>query len=221
MSRDDVSRWFERSDMQTLKISPEKLEKWTEEIVQHYSEKWRYYHTLHHLYDMMNHFQKWGKNVADHASVVLAILFHDIEYDPTSLTHESDSVDIFKQFADDVQLNEDLSQKVIQLITATINHFPDELSSQDSDLAFFLDFDMAILGQPQHVYDLYAVNIQREYCHMNPKDFCNGRTKVLQSFLQRPRIYATEELGLVFEEQARQNMEREMEALKNKIDAGE
>ena len=28
------------------------------------------------------------------------------------------------------------------------------------------------------VYDLYAANIQKEYCHMNPKDFCMGRTKV-------------------------------------------
>ena len=35
------------------------------------------------------------------------------------------------------------------MITATIKHLPDDPPSVDSDLTFFLDFDMAILGQSE------------------------------------------------------------------------
>ena len=35
------------------------------------------------------------------------------------------------------------------MIAATIRHLPDDPSSENSDLTFFLDFDMAILGQSQ------------------------------------------------------------------------
>lgn len=42
----------------------------------------------------------------------------------------------------------ELSDRVVQLITATITHQTDN-NLQDTDMDFFLDFDMAVLGQPK------------------------------------------------------------------------
>ncbi|KAK7491934.1 hypothetical protein BaRGS_00016780, partial [Batillaria attramentaria] len=73
--------------------------------------------------------------------------------------------------------DEKLANRVERLITATIKHLPDDQSSDDRDLAFFLDFDMAILGQSEQEYDLYAADIKAEYCHLEEEAFRTGRAK--------------------------------------------
>ncbi|KAL8576527.1 hypothetical protein ACOMHN_003085 [Nucella lapillus] len=216
-SGDRALNWFSESEMQVLQISSRMAQKWTEEVIRRYSENTRYYHTLQHISDMMNHFHTWREQLTDHAAVMLAILFHDIVYDPQSFCNEVDSIELFKTFAEEVVLKDELSNKVTELIRATIKHLPDDTSSADSDLLFFLDFDMAILGQSQEVYDVYAPNIRKEYCHMSTEDFCQGRTKVLQTFMARPMIYFTKEFHKACEGQARENILREIERLQQQL----
>ena len=77
MSQEDVVKWLCKPEMQAIAITPAMVEKWSEEIHGHYSEDWRHYHTMRHLSDMMNHFYTWRDKIADPASVILAILFHE------------------------------------------------------------------------------------------------------------------------------------------------
>ncbi|XP_076462765.1 uncharacterized protein LOC143295085 [Babylonia areolata] len=214
---EDVLSWLNEPGMQVLNISTEMVKKWGEEISHRYSENRRHYHTLKHLSDMMKLLHTWGESIRDYPAVVLAVLFHDIVYNPESPTNENDSVELFKTFAEEINLSEELSQKVAAMIKATIKHLPEDEACADPDLLFFLDFDMAILGQSQQVYDLYAANIRQEYCHMDTEAFCKGRTKVLQTFVARPRIYFTEELHKAFDNKARQNMLREVESLDQQL----
>ncbi|KAJ6609712.1 hypothetical protein B0H10DRAFT_2296999 [Mycena sp. CBHHK59/15] len=58
-----------------------------------------------------------------------------------------------------------------------------------SDAAAFLDLDMAILADPPEAYEKYAQDIRKEYSHFPSDVYRTGRSKVLESFLSRERIY--------------------------------
>ena len=62
-------------------------------------------------------------------------------------------------------------------------------------------------------YDKYAAKIRKEYSWVPDDQYRIGRKKVLQDFLNRPRIYFTERAGKELEQQARVNIEREIARL--------
>jgi len=86
----------------------------------------------------------------------------------------------------------------------------------DTNLAYFLDFDMAVLGKPWEQYKIYAQQIRQEYIHFPEKDYCNGRIKVLTS-LKSGGTYVTPEFQKDFEEQAKKNMQNEIKDLENQL----
>jgi predicted metal-dependent HD superfamily phosphohydrolase len=63
------------------------------------------------------------------------------------------------------------------------------------------------------VYDAYAAAIRQEYAWVPLPDFVRGRTRVLESFIARPSVFVLEELGKIYGEQARANLEREIRDL--------
>ncbi|PVD23642.1 hypothetical protein C0Q70_16915 [Pomacea canaliculata] len=136
-----------------------------------------------------------------------------IIYDPKSSTNEKDSIEVFKQFSAETSIAPELSDRVVQLITATITHQTDN-NLQDTDMDFFLDFDMAVLGQPEKEYRAYAGAIRKEYSHVEDRLYSSGRAQVLQTFLERPNIFATLPFREMFEAQARENLKQEIEDLR-------
>lgn len=72
---------------------------------------------------------------------------------------------------------------------------------------------MAVLGSPQERYAQYINNIHNEYSFLDSKSYKCLRTKVLQSFLLIPNIFATKEFREKFEEQARKNIQEELNNL--------
>ena len=94
-----------------------------------------------------------------------------------------------------------------QFILSTKKHFP---LIENSDLHYFLDFDLAILGTEQTVYIDYAEKIRKEYKWIPSFLYNKNRKKVLQHFLEREPIYFTETFRNKFEITARENMKFEM-----------
>ncbi|KAK7491937.1 hypothetical protein BaRGS_00016783, partial [Batillaria attramentaria] len=76
MTSADVETWLRSLSENAVKLSSDCFEKWCREISRRYSEKWRFYHTLKHISDMMTQFGRWRNNITDRDAVVLAILFH-------------------------------------------------------------------------------------------------------------------------------------------------
>jgi predicted metal-dependent HD superfamily phosphohydrolase len=100
------------------------------------------------------------------------------------------------------------------MILATIKHEPPQQASQD--LRFFLDFDLAILGSEFSIYQAYAQKIRQEYAIFADELYIPGRIMVLEKLLDRPRLFQTEPFYDQYEEQARNNLHRELLELKTK-----
>jgi predicted metal-dependent HD superfamily phosphohydrolase len=85
--------------------------------------------------------------------------------------------------------------------------------SSTSDDEFFLDFDLTVLGEDWLVYAEYAKQIRKEYWIFPAKTYKEGRKKALASFLNREFIYLSTAFRETKEEQARANLQREIEVL--------
>lgn len=114
-----------------------------------------------------------------------------------------------------------MKQAVTELIRSTISH---ELPSASelsqpltlADAATFLDLDIGILASPPDRYKEYAREIREEYIHVSDKAYREGRTKVLDSFLSRGKLFVgAGEFKHQEEEQARKNIAAEIARLKD------
>jgi predicted metal-dependent HD superfamily phosphohydrolase len=96
------------------------------------------------------------------------------------------------------------------LIRATRTHHAD---TDDADASVLLDADLCILGADEAVYDAYARAIRQEYAWVPDDEFRQGRTRVLQGFLQREQLFRLERMRRQYEERAKQNLMREIASL--------
>jgi predicted metal-dependent HD superfamily phosphohydrolase len=83
----------------------------------------------------------------------------------------------------------------------------------DADTAVLLDADLAILSAEERRYARYAADVRREYTWVDEPAYRAGRTKVLEGFLARSRIYRTERMHAAAEAAARANLRAEVERL--------
>ena len=135
-------------------------------------------------------------------------------YDAKRKDNEVCSVELFRQFAADVLLDERLVERVCTLIEATISHSIPPAHEHADDLRLFLDLDLSILGMPPHVYDCYAAQIRQEYIHFPARQYAAGRAALLSRFLGRETLFFQESMKERFEVRARENVSREIEALR-------
>ena len=68
------------------------------------------------------------------------------------------------------------------------------------------DIDLSILGAPPDRFREYEAQVRKEYAWVPDALFHRERGKILQGFLARPSIYATELFRARLEAQARENL---------------
>ncbi len=147
---------------------------------------------------------------ADHDRLFTAILFHDLVYDPMAKDNEERSAELASEKLNSCHFPADFIAEVESLILCTKAHGPDP-SLPNSKV--ILDADLAILGESPDRYCSYANAIREEYAFVSDVDYREGRTKVLQSFLDREHIYLTELCQAQFEKRARENIANEIKSL--------
>ena len=182
-------------------------------IVTHYQQPHRHYHTLHHIQALLEQFDGIKDQLKQPESVLLAIFYHDVIYQTQgkpAMSNERQSVAYFIAELGGF-LPIDLQNRVVELIIATEKH---ELAdTNDSDMAYFLDMDLRILGQTDLVYQAYCQQIRLEYQHVAKVLYNFSRKKALKRFLDRKRLYFTERFSTQYEQQARQNIKSEIKTL--------
>lgn len=182
-------------------------------IVTHYQQPHRHYHTLHHIQALLEQFDGIKDQLKQPESVLLAIFYHDVIYqtqDKPAMSNERQSAAYFIAELGGF-LPIDLQNRVVELIIATEKH---ELAdTNDSDMAYFLDMDLRILGQTDLVYQAYCQQIRLEYQHVAKVLYNFSRKKALKRFLDRKRLYFTERFSTQYEQQARQNIKSEIKTL--------
>lgn len=169
-------------------------------IAERYAKNQCAYHNFAHVADLCAVWRRvFGPLYAD---VLLAILFHDVVYDPMAKDNEERSVEFMREFFAGKAPSE-LLDRVEEMILATKSH-----DHADEYVQCFLDVDMSVLGRPWEGFLTYCEQIRAEYANV-PDDLFNvGRRKFFESLLIRPSIFLTDLFRGEFEEQARHNVSR-------------
>ncbi|KXZ68615.1 hypothetical protein [Acinetobacter venetianus] len=175
-------------------------------LIAAYSEKQRAYHTLQHLYECLILLESIRADLKDAHAVELAIWFHDAVYDPPAKDNELKSAELFEQYlAQDLSI--DIIQKIKRWIIATQKHkVTDEL-----DLQFLLDIDLAILAASPERFDEYEQQIQQEYAWVDPDVYSIKRKQVLAHFYLIEPLYQTEYFQQRLEQRAKSNLKNIIE----------
>ena len=141
------------------------------DILNHYLEPHRFYHTLAHLDDICEHLE--SKGFGDNEALLLATVFHDIIYDPRSATNEEDSARYFNEV---FKGNQSLKDEVTGIIFDTKTHQPkSELSH------IFSEADLHILNQPFDKLMQYERQIFKEFQFVDYNVYKEKRIEVLQA----------------------------------------
>lgn len=172
------------------------------EIRQHYEGNDRYYHNFNHLTEMLQHYEDIRKNIENPDAFLFALFYHDIIYNPLQNNNEKRSAALFKKrfaacFPD--------YKYVSKMIKETKSH----KISDDSDIRYFLDTDLAILGYEPDLYVKYSEQIRQEFQFYPDFVYQKGRKKVLKKFLKKPYIYQTPYFREKYENSARTNLRNE------------
>jgi predicted metal-dependent HD superfamily phosphohydrolase len=174
-----------------------------------YSQKNRAYHNLNHLGDLYKHLLEVKPLVEDWHTLVFAMFYHDAIYNIHSKDNEEKSAELAQKRLTQISYPLDKIQLCQQHILATKTHF----NATNNDTNLFTDADLAILGQPEPLYNAYSNQIRKEYAFYPNLIYNMGRKKVLKSFLDMPQIYKTDYFYNAFELQARKNLSNNLAQL--------
>jgi predicted metal-dependent HD superfamily phosphohydrolase len=183
-----------------------------DEFVHAYAEPHRHYHTIEHVASLLRLMDEHGHAIVDRNPVTLAILFHDVVYDPARHDNEQASADLAGERLVLLGFPGQLVSKVGSYILAT-QHDLSAPAKDDADLALLLDLDLSILAAAPAAYRTYAQAIRREYASVPDALYRAGRRRILEGFLARERIYRTEQLRALWEARARTNIAGEVRDL--------
>lgn len=174
------------------------------EICKKYSEKKRYYHNHLHILDCLKEFEK-VKDLAEHPlELQVGVIGHDVIYNTRARGNEQQSADYMQNLFLKLGSSPNFAKKVYDLILLTKH----DKVPETIDGKIIVDIDLSIFGADKKKFDEYDKNIRKEYSWASEEDFRNSRAKVLQGFLNRKKIYATNFFRKKYEERARINLKR-------------
>lgn len=179
------------------------------ELLKSYSEKHRHYHNASHINAILIHLQQAKHLATDCDAIEVALWFHDAIYKTTSSTNELDSANWATSFLEKNNAKNELIDKVHSLIMSTLH---DALPTE-SDAKLMVDIDLSILGSPPKTYDLFEASIRKEYRLVPSFIYKIKRKEILNSFLQRDRIYSHQYFYDKLETSARINISNAIKVL--------
>lgn len=180
------------------------------EIERKYTSSRRHYHNLHHIQALLQFCETYAGQLADRDVVAFAIFYHDIIYNVLRKDNEPRSAALAVKRLQALGVPADKAGQVKLFIEASQTHTVGGAVTNTTDLQFFLDFDMSIVGADWDVYEAYTRQVRREYRIYPEKLYCSGRQKFLQHCLQRDFIFQTPAFRHLYEAKARENIAREL-----------
>ena len=184
-----------------LSLDDDTTQKFHASLYDAYSEVQRHYHSIQHIVECLEHFHQIKTHLDDTLSVELAIWFHDVIYNPQAHDNEQQSADYMQRMLENVLGAEQIA-KIYAWILATKAHAP----TADTDLAYLLDIDLAILASDPMRFAEYERQIQQEYAWVEPSLYVKKRQQVLKHFLEKQLLYQTPFFQKRYERLAKQNL---------------
>lgn len=201
----NIERW--QALLQSLGAAPET--ETFERLAIAYAETHRAYHTARHIEECLSLLDDVRDLADNSAEVECALWFHDAIYKPMSKSNEELSAQWASDFLNRVGVPAESIGRIREHITAT-RHLRGELPG---DSALVVDIDLAIMGAEPARYDEFERDVRIEYRWVPGPIYRRKRAEILQSFLDRPRIYHAGPLFARFEVGARTNLTKSVQRL--------
>ena len=148
---------------------------------------------------------RWRGHSPRAGEVALALWFHDAIYDPQASSNELNSAAWAARSLVRAGADSDTAKRAHDLVMATQHDAPAALGvSLDAQL--LVDIDLSILGSPAERFERYDQDARKEYAWVPGFRYQEARAQVLQSFLDRPRLYHGEHAVALLEAQTRINL---------------
>ena len=194
MIQDDSTR-RERLRQRWLKLLPELS---AEPVLDAYADPARGYHNLEHLEEVLAWTDLVPLSEAERDQLRTALFYHDAVYVSRRADNEQASAD---------WMCRDLGDRARPLVDLILDTRHAALPSSELG-RWMVDIDLAVLGADPSRFDRYHSDVRKEYAWVPNWLYRRKRRQVLQQFLKRPRIYATDFFASRLEEQARANLQR-------------
>lgn len=164
-------------------VAPTLADRALEDVCQHYAEPGRFYHTLDHVQNVLEAVESLGSHTRNLNAVKLAAWLHGVIYE----SRASDNVERSAAYAE--RLCEQLSIPEGRLVASLIRKTKTHDAGDDPDAQVLLGADLAILGATEPAYRDYAERIRQEYAWVPEAEYRQGRRRILENFLSRPKIF--------------------------------
>ncbi len=172
------------------------------EISSRYREPQRHYHTLQHIEECLVWLDQFQALATHLDEVRIALLMHDLIYNPREKNNEKRSADYTQQLMKDSGINVSSCVNVYEHIMATMAHG----FVENSDACLVMDIDMLILAAEVPRLKQYENQIRLEYSHVPGFIYKVKRKSVLRGFLRQESIFSVQQIRDVYEEKARENI---------------
>ena len=180
-----------------------------QDLLARYDEPHRRYHDRRHLAEVLAALRRLTAGSAVPPTVVCAAWLHDAVHDGRDDDEERSAV-LATRVLGDLGVAPDAVDEVARLVRMTLTHDP---APDDAGGALLSDADLAVLGADPARYARYAADVRQEYAHVDADAFRSGRTAVLRTLLERPRLYVTQEAHDLWNAGARRNLRDEISRL--------
>jgi len=178
------------------------------ELMAAWSEPHRHYHDHRHLREGLALWMRWRGHIERPAEVAIALWFHDATYVPQAPQAPSDELTSATWAARSLVragADSDTAPSVHDLVMSTKHDAPATLGASP-DAQLLVDIDLSILGSPSERFERCCEDVRKAYGDVPRTRYREARARVLQSFLDRPRLYHGEHAVALFEAQARINL---------------
>ncbi len=167
----------------------------------------RYYHNLTHLEHLYQNLLLVREKINDWDMILFATFYHDYVYNVHKKNNEEQSAKKAETVLYYLKFDKARVDFGVDMIKETKSH----TVSPQSDINYFTDADLSILGCDWELYQEYMNNVRREYNFYPDFMYKKGRIKVLNHFLAMQQIFKTNDFFEHFETQARSNIQKEID----------
>lgn len=170
------------------------------DLVAHYGEAHRRYHTLAHVDDCLERLDRVQRMPPDPGAVELALWFHDVIFAADARDNERRSAQYYFDRA--AGASPRFRRHVCSMILAS-NHVG---LRGDSDRGYVLDIDLAGFGHPWPQFRGTTDVVRAEYTHLSDAEFAAGMAGFFTVLTSRPSIFFTDSFRDRCEARARANI---------------
>ena len=176
-----------------------------------YQEAHRHYHSLRHIEHCLGVFEQCKSLLQNSDAVELAIWFHDVILESGRHDNEARSAQLYLELSAGVQ-HEGMRRLVERLIMATLH---DGGSLEDADSFYLVDIDLSSFGLPWPEFLRDSLDLRAENPHLCDAEYHLNQTGFQRGLLARPRFYLSDFFFERLEKQARANLARYFDYLKD------